>query len=191
MTKAYLLRCSGCQAEISVEPRQAGQFVTCGKCQASLEVPTIGQLKRLPSVGEDTARVTTAIPNPLKPWFFVIGIAAAALLGVCGWLLQGYANSMIALGEMYIESVPPEYFDSLNTQEDLWASWYQFFEENKDLPPWQPSTIKTTRQTGALFKNISWGLLGAGGLGLLLAVTSFFLPNQKTGKRKNPRTVKK
>ncbi len=185
MPKAHLLPCPFCNAELRVEMRQAGQTMRCRECQGEFEVPTIGRLRALPAVDEETTPAATTVPHPLKPWFFVGGLIVAAVFGMTGWLLYQYSASMIAMGEMYLESVPPEYFDTLKTKEDLWRSWYQFFEEQGELPPWQPSTIKITLQTGNLFRKISLGLLSGAGLGLLAALGSFFLPNQKAGAKRS------
>lgn len=46
--KRYLLTC-GCSATVTVGPGQAGGGVTCPRCGASLAVPRLGELARLPA----------------------------------------------------------------------------------------------------------------------------------------------
>ena len=45
----YLLPCTGCQQSIPVEIAQAGETVRC-VCGADVPVPTLGELRRLPTV---------------------------------------------------------------------------------------------------------------------------------------------
>jgi hypothetical protein len=45
----YLLPCTGCQQSIPVEIAQAGETVRCD-CGADVPVPTLGKLRRLPTV---------------------------------------------------------------------------------------------------------------------------------------------
>ena len=84
--KSYLLAC-GCAATVTVGPGQAGGVVSCPKCQATLSVPRLGELTRLPA-----APVTTGVSN--GPWtaahgcilggslVALLAAAAAAYLGV-------------------------------------------------------------------------------------------------------------
>lgn len=82
----YLLTC-GCSAVVTVGPGQAGGAVTCPRCGASLPVPRLGELARLPAAAQ-------AEGTPADSWkaahgcflggilVAVLAMAAAAYLGV-------------------------------------------------------------------------------------------------------------
>ncbi|MCE2725862.1 MAG: hypothetical protein LW698_03660 [Planctomycetaceae bacterium] len=78
-TKSYLLTC-GCSAALTVGPGQAGGVVTCPRCGASLPVPRLGELARLPAAAP-------AAGVPAASWTAahgcVLGGILVALLAVC------------------------------------------------------------------------------------------------------------
>lgn len=84
-SKGYLLTC-GCSAEVTVGPGQAGGNVTCPQCGASLAVPRLGELARLPSAAPAEAASAaswTAAHGCLLGGILValLAVAAAAYLG--------------------------------------------------------------------------------------------------------------
>jgi len=85
-TKSYLLTCA-CSAVLTVGPGQAGGAVTCPRCGASLPVPRLGQLSRLPAgapvEGAAAASWTVAHGCVLGGILVaVLAVAAAAYLGM-------------------------------------------------------------------------------------------------------------
>lgn len=84
LMKTYLLPC-GCSASIEVGPGQAGGLVTCQACGATVPVPRLGELARLPSgqVPTRAASTWTAAHACLLGGGIVaaLALAAAAYLG--------------------------------------------------------------------------------------------------------------
>lgn len=83
--KTYLLTC-GCSAAVTVGPGQAGGNVTCPQCGASLAVPRLGELARLPSAAPAEAASAaswTAAHGCVLGGVLValLAVAAAAYLG--------------------------------------------------------------------------------------------------------------
>ncbi|MEQ1903251.1 MAG: hypothetical protein ABL888_03585 [Pirellulaceae bacterium] len=155
----------------------------CPKCQHSLEIPKLRDFASLSATTDSQPQAAAKISHPLRPWFFVIGLGALVLCGITGYLLLDYANGMMRLGERYTESVAPPFFDD-RSNDELWASWYEFFEQNRDLPPWQPSKIKLTYDQGVLFQYIAYGLFALAAIGMVLMICSFVLPDQAVRLRK-------
>lgn len=84
--KNYLLTC-GCSAAVTVGPGQAGGAVTCPRCGASLPVPRLGELARLPAAAQAEGMPAvswTAAHRCLLGGILVavLSMAAAAYLGV-------------------------------------------------------------------------------------------------------------
>ena len=44
----HLLPCPNCQSDLPVTPSQAGDKVTCSKCQMEVSIPKLGVLRQLP-----------------------------------------------------------------------------------------------------------------------------------------------
>ncbi len=155
----------------------------CPKCQHSLEIPKLRDFASLSTTEDSKPQAATKTANPLRPWFFVIGLGALVLCGLPGYLLLDYSHRLMKLGVEYTESVAPPFFDD-RSQDELWASWYEFFETKRDLPPWQPSRIKLTYNQGVLFQYFAYGLFALAGIGAAIMFTSFVLPDLAPRPRK-------
>jgi hypothetical protein len=183
MAPTYQFPCPKCQYENVIERRHAGQLIECPKCQHTLEIPKLRDFASLSATADSKPHVAAKISHPLRPWFFVIGLGALVLCGITGYLLLDYANRMMRLGEEYTESVAPPFFDD-RSHDELWASWYEFFQEKRDLPPWQPSKIKLTYDQGVLFQYFAYGLFALAAIGAVLMICSFVLRDQAVRPRK-------
>jgi len=82
-----LLPCS-CGEKTAIEPRQAGQTVTC-RCGASLEVPTLLQMRRLEAVPPEAGVRRAAAPSwgLYHSLIFLGSVITIAALGVGTWLV--------------------------------------------------------------------------------------------------------
>jgi len=91
--KRYLLTC-GCSAAVTVGPGQAGDAVTCPRCGASLPVPRLGDLARLPAAA------------PAE------GVPAAAWTAAHGCVLGGILAALLAVGaDVYLGMAPRPVID--------------------------------------------------------------------------------
>jgi hypothetical protein len=87
-TKTYLLTC-GCSATVNVGPGQAGGTVSCPNCNATLSVPRLGELSRLP-------------PAPIAP-----GVAAGSWTTAHGCILGGSLVALLAgAAALYLGMAP-------------------------------------------------------------------------------------
>ncbi|MGB1924975.1 MAG: hypothetical protein ACPHL6_00505 [Rubripirellula sp.] len=99
----YLLPCTACQQSVAIAPSQAGGILTCVHCQASVQVPKLGELKQLPKAADDQTpsekQVASSEYSPaVRAGFLVSGFAATACLLIasfCGlrWFLLPVPNS--------------------------------------------------------------------------------------------------
>ncbi len=85
----HLLTCPECETAFPVANSQAGQHTACPHCNASIDVPTLGQLRRLPEA-EETRPALDQTREPSgggSAGFLVFGLIATAALVVgsfCG-----------------------------------------------------------------------------------------------------------
>ena len=86
----HLLPCPECQTEIKVAPSQAGDTVTCQKCQHEVAIPKLGDLRQLPRVDDaaDTASATSGGASGTVRG----GFLGLALIGVICFLIAGYCG---------------------------------------------------------------------------------------------------
>ena len=97
----HLLPCPHCQTAIPVSPSQAGNQTSCTSCQSDVDIPKLGELRKLPLVEEpQTAEATEAPESSIarRAGFLVLGLFATASLlvaGFCGirWLLIEVPNT--------------------------------------------------------------------------------------------------
>ncbi|MGB7327580.1 MAG: hypothetical protein WBD31_22070 [Rubripirellula sp.] len=90
----HLLTCPACQDSIPVTTSQAGERMTCPACQSPVDVPTLGQLRKLPVTEESAAqspelRETAGGGSIAFGVFGLIATAALLVAGFCGirWAL--------------------------------------------------------------------------------------------------------
>ena len=183
MATTYHFPCPKCQHKNVIERRHAGQLLDCPNCQNSLEIPKLRDFASLSASSDNQPQAAARISHPLRPWFFVIGLGALVLCGITGYLLLDYANRLMQLGVEYTEAVAPPFFND-RSNEELWASWYEFFEQKRDLPPWQPSKIKLTYDQGKLFQYFAYGLFALAAVGAGSMFVSFVLQDQVVRPRK-------
>lgn len=94
----HLLPCPSCQTPIPVSPSQAGNQTSCPTCQSRVDIPTLGELRKLslaeescqPDGTEGVDKTDRSIAR--SAGFLVLGLIATASLlvaGFCGirWVL--------------------------------------------------------------------------------------------------------
>jgi len=115
----YLLPCP-CSHKIPVQPRQAGEIITCA-CGASLEVPTLLKLKTL-----ERAAIQVEQKTPKTAWnaghrlIFLGAVAVVGSLGIGTWLFlirptDPYANFPPEKVKEAVQLLPPV---------DTWRLWH-------------------------------------------------------------------
>ena len=174
----YEFQCPHCDQAVGLTTRQAGQEIQCAACQKTFSVPTLGQLKQLPIMGGSDPIKENQQGKQTKPGsrntIFVAGLLLLVFGVGSAFALQSYArNELIvdynvegAMDRMdpYVDELSPFevafLFDSMNVEKGL-GEW-------KELPH-----VASTKQGNILMK-IAYGLYAAGGLGLLLLISSFF-----------------
>jgi hypothetical protein len=171
MPQHFLLACPCCERQLTIEPSQAGQRLTCD-CGAEIAAPTFREIKQLEPAGSDEEA-----PRPkwsrLQGVMFSLGILlvlAAIALGVSP-LRQ---RSMISLEK----PPPPDLTSNYNAIDDLTPEqslqvWEQFLSDgvNRQGPPLH---IALREIAGKLELLIGIAALLAV-VGLVSTIGSFFL----------------
>ena len=87
----HLLPCPSCHAALPVSPSQAGDQTTCPECQATVAIPKLGELRRLPLAEQDSGISAAGDQQGIesssasRAGFVVLGLIAAASLLVAGF----------------------------------------------------------------------------------------------------------
>ena len=173
MPPQYLLPCENCDHRFTVVPKQAGQDLECPECQHRIEAPKLGQLKQLEMIAESepTQRGSS---NPVRNILFVAGLCLAIIGGAAGAFLYVYANQMIF--DVDFDEISAEFdreVDKLTAFELV--GLYESMNVEAGLGDWyEPNFIRYNTQ-GAILLNFAYGLLGLAGLGVVMAISCFFL----------------
>lgn len=150
----YLLSCPNCQAELDVTPAQAGDSIECQKCQVSVEIPKLGELRKLPQ----SSQVAAEENSGARPVGSTIGFVVCSLITVASLLGAGYNAVRWAMiettttTESHLEMIETEYmkvgpasmvveFEDMETNSlDLMTPYrYQMTVDEKNKWGWNAS----------------------------------------------------
>ncbi len=184
MNAKYLLPCS-CGQKIAVEPRQAGQTISC-TCGASLEVPSLVQVKRLDKAEPEPGEVRRDEAER-RSWGAYEGLA---LLGVVILLLATGTGSWLFFIRPRLRTLPRanEIRESAKTLPPrmVWSNWRLM--RDKGLDP-RPIPQSPKYPIWRLRYRIWMGtIVVVGLLGLALTVTMLSL-RSRAAKARLPSTV--
>lgn len=184
MAKCYLLTCK-CNHKLPVETRHAGSTIKCPECSTTIDVPKLGELKKLEPANQTDSKTTkrAAGTNPVKRLLFTLGLALAVIAGVAGGLLYNYASNMIAKDQQtrsdIAEFKKTELLEKDAPPHVVWDLWYGSIKQS-ELPEWKEADWNKNYAQGNILRNFAYGILGVAGIGLLLAISSFFISNKKS-----------
>ncbi len=148
----HLLPCPQCQTPIPVAPSQAGDHATCPGCQAEVAIPTLGQLKRLPSAEPDADPKPAGKlsgsegPTAKRVGFVVLGVIATAMLLIAGF--SAIRWSLIETPKTTDEHISElrEAYKSL-TPAELIREYEQMEKYALDMtPPYRYQTVALEKQ---------------------------------------------
>ena len=186
MANKYLLPCHTCDHQFEVEVGQAGQELTCPRCDSQTMVPTMGQIRKLEMVETTAPRV--AIPEKtghqgLKGWLFAGGLTLFILALAAGIALWFYAESLItrvdveALVQSAVEPV-----DQLSPGE-LWDYWHEMVGTTEALPEWQETVTQGQTRQGEYLLIFAYALFGIAAVGLFSMLASFAIKRKRGALR--------
>lgn len=138
------------------------------------DAPKLRDLKRLAPVHEPTEAVGDARPSPLKAGLFVLGIILMIAGAISGWSLYRVASPMLAQDdfEKRVQMFGQTFDDA--SPADVWR-FMELILEDRELPPFEQAEWRTEFQLGQLFRNVSYGLWGLAGVGLILVASSLVM----------------
>lgn len=173
MSPRYSLNCPHCQHLNAVSTTQAGQDLECDGCQQTIQAPRLGQLKQLPVI--ETAAPAIAKKGGQGGKLFVLGMLMLIFCGGGGAGLWYFASGKLSNYETVVEE-EIQRVDSLVDEANVidLAQIYETMPLEAGLPAWQERPYVGQNKQGIILRNISYGLLTIGGIGLICAVIGFF-----------------
>ena len=81
----YLLPCPQCQTTATISPSQAGDEITCSSCDASISIPKLGDLRKLPRSEESQETPESENENGFKITVVALGLLAVISLFATGF----------------------------------------------------------------------------------------------------------
>jgi hypothetical protein len=150
----------------------------CIHCQSLVEIPKLGELRRLPTEGESEVnrrgRTTHGqSPNRTKGWLFSGGLVIAVMFAAAGFALLNYANSLYHNVTDYtnrVEQVSGEVIDAMKPSE-LWDWWGQV--NQVELGEWQENSRVGSNIQSAILKKVAYALFAISGVGVISILSSF------------------
>lgn len=184
----HLLPCPSCQTSLPVSLAQAGESVTCPSCQANVDIPKLGDLRRLPldqnslsgtdngeegrggSRGAAADRWQPSLASDRSRWarvgFLIFGLLAAASLLTAGYSAIRWSTSELpATTEEHISTIRLEL--QTRTAAQLVREYEDMEERGIDLGgPFHYKELSNRRARWARVASVAAGI---GTLSLLLA----------------------
>ena len=157
----YSLTCPACQTNLSVAPAQAGDKTACPQCHAVVQVPKLGELRKLPtfsgtSMPVDAPPASKETSPGRQAGFMIAGVVATLSL-----LMAGYCGIRWAIIERPITT--HEHLDMFREAYEelpganLIREWEEMEKYGIDLV--QPYTYKriATEKRGWGNKSVTFG----------------------------------
>lgn len=86
----HLLPCTNCDNSLSVTPSQAGDSITCAKCQTEVSIPKLGVLRELP-LAEKADKGTSATPKQRNSGVSVVFVALG-MVAIAGFMVAAFCG---------------------------------------------------------------------------------------------------
>lgn len=173
MSNLFLLPCPLCEAKNQISPRQSGQTLACTGCGQDIEVPKLGEIKRLP-VAESANANRNRTMSAARKGLFTAGLALAVLFGGAGLGMHLYARSLHT--PVDIEAHLQQTRDELRALEipQLYglATALTGAEDLGDFA--EPPFLKGNKQS-AILMWVAWGLYAVSAIGLVMLLGSFLM----------------
>ena len=180
MSIRYLFPCpsASCDHKFELVGKQAGQTLSCPKCNSQVEAPKLGELKRLETTGEiePSSRASKSSGGSrLKNFLFVSGLGLAIVSGLCGYFLFQHAKSKQTSFDL--EGLLSQFEQAADNQGPVnLLRHYESLDLDGGLPEWtEQPYIGESRQAEILMKG-AYGLFALSGIGLLMLLGSFVVP---------------
>jgi len=173
MSPRYSLICPHCQHSNVVATTQAGQEIDCAGCQQALQIPRLGQLKQLPVI-ELAATPAKEKASSKGGKLFVLGMLMLIFGGGGGGGIWYYASGKLFDYETVVEQEITKldsWVDKASLIEQV--QLYETMPLEGGLPAWEERPYVGQNKQGLILRNISYGLLALGGIGLICAVIGF------------------
>lgn len=173
MSTRFLFPCPACEKSLELQPVQAGQEIQCEHCQKTIVAPKLGDLKRLPMVGQADPKINPAVSG-VKRFLFAGGLALTLLFGLGGFGLYSYASMLIQ--DPMVEEQHEAYVKASEAMSpsELLQQWEQM-KISEGLGEWEEQPHASYRTQGQILQKIAYGILTIGAIGLMMMIGSFLV----------------
>lgn len=180
MSLRYLFPCGNCDHVFELVAKQAGQDLKCPDCAVVSSAPKLGSLRQLETTGDSDPTSGRSANGGAKNGLFVVGLALAIFAGAAAVGLYQYGGSMI--NEFDIHQVVDnfdQWMDDRSPAEVV--AVYEGLNIDEGLGDWEEQPHVGNNRQGKILQNVSYGLMGLSGIGVLLLVGSLLT----TGRNRN------
>ena len=172
----YLLPCPQCERKLSVDTSQAGEQLRCA-CGASVEVPSMRQIRALEPSDPDPGAERTSRWDPRRGIVFAVG-AVITFGGLVVVIFTGLGQLNAMPGERPRENLGP-LFERIDAMEPAEALETWTFVREEGLGPYQMSGYAKVREVERQLGRIMLIGLGAALIGALVTISAWWLPKSK------------
>lgn len=174
MAGPYLFNCPSCSEANELSPKQAGQELPCSSCSAIFQAPKLGDIRKLPVHQDATQQEDSSTSySPLQGWLFASGLTIAVLAGVGAWQLQAHAKTLAS--ELDVQTEIKD-FNTLVDSRSPAQIYVMSTAANEDFGvEYVELDYKRKNAQSKILTNVSYGIWGICGLGILLLIGSFLV----------------
>lgn len=168
----YLLPCPDCDQSISVSPSQAGDTAACSGCDSKVQIPKLGDLRKLPQAESDAPDKSSGPADgrgDFQIMTILLGIFALIGLLVAGFaLVQRSLIEVTTTTDQHIAELREEY-------KELEAA--RFIRELENIEAYPPESPGEFTYKANARKRQRWliNALVAGGIGTLMLLAAIVL----------------
>ena len=183
MAQLYLLPCGSCDTKIEIELKQAGSEIPCPECQATINIPTMGGIKKLElsdisGITVDSAASATTVRHiGSKQWLFSGGLVVLVLAAIAGFAIWFYADSLVTISDIdqTVQKANQPLADI--SPAAVWDAWDEMFAKGP-LPEWQENEEMGFNRQAHYLKNIAYGFMAVAALGFLALLSSLLMKDK-------------
>lgn len=165
MSLRFLLACPACQHANEVTTTQAGQEIACKVCQAAVQAPRLGELKKLPVASDQVPESFEKTRRGGGLFVFGLMLFLLGAGGGAGLYYYGFQKLVPYDVQQYVEDTS-EKIDELGIN-DL-VGVYSELPVEQGLGQWRERSYVSSNKQGQILIQISYGLMGIGVVGLIM-----------------------
>lgn len=184
MTQQYILVCSSCENRISIEISQAGRTIQCVRCNGSIKIGTLRDIRALESTSISAPEEIKSQPvswSPTNRALFVLGLVLLVVCGISG------VYSLWKSGSINTERPNTQVTESFKQRVEafsptaMMSNWEKI--DVSGIEVWAEPAYLKNRQNFRIQQMWGWGGLICAGIGVCLITLAFLMRNRSNPGR--------